>query len=57
MCQYLFLFVLCQNVKNYCTALSAVFDWICSLKDVIIIIIIPVNVYHVRMDFLTGFTL
>ena len=32
MCQYLFLLVLCQNVMYYCTALSAVFDWICAFQ-------------------------
>ena len=40
MCEYLFLFVLCQNVMYYCAALSAVFDLICALKVFIIIIII-----------------
>ena len=32
MCEYLFLFVLCQDVTYYCTALCAVFDWICALQ-------------------------
>ena len=40
MCEYLFLFVLCQNVMYYCAALSSVFDLICALKVFIIIIII-----------------
>ena len=39
-CEYCFLFVLCQNVMYYCTALSAVFDWICTLQVLIMIIII-----------------
>ena len=39
-CEYLFLFVLCQNVMYYCTALSAIFDWICALQVFIIISII-----------------
>ena len=37
-CEYLFLFVLCHNVMYYCTALSAVLDWICALQVFIIII-------------------
>ena len=36
-CEYLLLFVLCQNVMYYCTALRAVFDWICALQVFIII--------------------
>ena len=43
MCEDLFLFILCQNVLYYCTGLSAVFDWICSLQVFIIIIIIRTN--------------
>ena len=43
MCEYRFLFVLCQNVMYYCTALKAVFDWICALQVFIIIIIIRTN--------------
>ena len=38
MCEHFFLFVLCQNVMYYCTARSAVFDWICALQVFIIII-------------------
>ena len=44
MCEYLFLFVLCQNVTYYCTAPSAEFDWICALQVFIIIIIIIIHV-------------
>ena len=29
-CDYLFFFVLCQNVRYHCTALSTVFNWICT---------------------------
>ena len=41
MCEYHFLFVLCQNgfVMCFCTTLSAVFDWTCALQVFIIIII------------------
>ena len=50
MCEYRFLFVLCQNVMYYCTELSAVFDWICTLQVFIIIIIIIISIitiiYH-----------
>ena len=42
MCEYLFLFVLCQNVMYYCTTLSTVFDWICALQIFIISIIISI---------------
>ena len=42
MCEYRFLFILCQNVMYYCAALSTVFDWISALLVFIIIIIIVI---------------
>ena len=38
---YVFLFVLCQNVLLY---ISAVFDWICALQVFIIIINITISI-------------
>ena len=46
MCEYLFLFVFCQDVMYYCTELSAVFDWICALQVFIIIIIIIIIITY-----------
>ena len=47
MCECLFLFVLCQNVMYYHTALSAVFDWICVSQVFIIII----KIKHIKSIF------
>ena len=38
MCEYLFLFVFCQNVMYYCKALNVVIDWISALHVFSIII-------------------
>ena len=48
MCEFLFLFVLCQNVMYYCTTLSAVFDWMCALQVFIIIIIIIIIIIVIK---------
>ena len=53
MCEYRFLFLLCQNVVYYCTALSEVFDWVCALYVLLVLLlfflIIVFNYYFLLM--------